>query len=103
MAGGEKPTPVNVQVVSGNYFSLLGVRPAIGRTFLPEEDRDTGASAIAVLNYKFWQRQFGINTAIVGGTIRLKGHPFTVIGGFAQRIAGSEVRNCRGGLPPVFR
>jgi len=48
MAGGEKPTPVNVQVVSGNYFSLLGVRPAIGRTFLPEEDRDTGASAIAV-------------------------------------------------------
>ena len=80
MAGGEKPTPVNVQVVSGNYFSLLGVKPAMGRTFLLEEDRDTGASAVAVLNYKFWQRQFGSNPAIVGGTIRLNGHPFTVIG-----------------------
>src|SRR6266704_3572947 len=59
MAGGEQPTPVNVQVVSGNYFSLLGVKPAMGRTFLLEEDRDTGASAVAVLNYKLWQRQIG--------------------------------------------
>src|SRR5262249_7579896 len=61
LAGGEKPTPVNVQVVSGNYFSLLGVRPALGRMFLPEEDRETGKSSVAVLNHKFWQRQFGGN------------------------------------------
>jgi putative ABC transport system permease protein len=80
LGGGEKPLPVNVQVVSGNYFSLLGVRPELGRTFLPEEDKDTGASAVAVLNHKFWQRQFGGNPGVVGSTIRLNGHPFTVIG-----------------------
>src|SRR6185436_118230 len=80
LGGGEKPSPINVQIVSGNYFSTLGVKAALGRTFLPEEDRTAGASAVAVLDYKFFQRQFGGNTAIVGGTVRLNGHPFTVIG-----------------------
>jgi putative ABC transport system permease protein len=80
LGGGEKPEPVNVQVVSGNYFSMLGVKPAFGRAFLPEEDHDTGTSAVAVLNYRYWQRQFGSNPRIIGSTIRLNGHPFTVIG-----------------------
>src|SRR5262245_25222789 len=80
LAGGEKPAPVNVEIVSGNYFSLLGVKPALGRTFLPEEDQDTGKSSVAVLNHKFWQRQFGGNPGVVGSTIRLNGHPFIVIG-----------------------
>src|SRR5262245_347036 len=43
LGGGEKPTPINVQIVSGNYFSTLGVKAGLGRTFLPEEDRTTGA------------------------------------------------------------
>ncbi|HYR83316.1 MAG TPA: ABC transporter permease [Terriglobia bacterium] len=80
LAGAEKPTPVNVQLVSGNYFSLLGVNAALGRTFLPEEDKVAGSSAVAVLDYKFWQRQFGSNLRVIGDTIRLNGHPFTVIG-----------------------
>src|SRR5262245_32609570 len=69
LSGGEKPMPVNVQVVSGNYFSLLRVTPALGRAFLPEEDQDTGSAAVAVLNYKFWQRQFGGNAGVIGSTI----------------------------------
>jgi len=80
LAGAEKPTAVNVQIVSGNYFSLLGVKAALGRTFLPEEDKVAGASAVAVLDYKFWQRQFGSNPGVIGNAIRLNGHPFTVIG-----------------------
>ena len=80
LAGGEKPTPILGQLVTGNYFSLLGVHIAIGRGFIPEEDRTPGTHAVAVLNYKFWQRQFGGNSGIVGQTIRLNGHPFTVIG-----------------------
>src|SRR5262249_440567 len=76
LGGGEKPAPVNVEVVSGNYFSLLGVTPAYGRTFLPEEDLEAGANSVAVLNYKFWQRQFGGNLGVIGSTIRLNGHPF---------------------------
>lgn len=80
IGGGEKPTPLNFQLVSGNYFTVLGVRAALGRTFLPEEDQTLGTHAVAVLNYKFWQRRFGGNPAIIGDTIRLNGHPFTVIG-----------------------
>jgi predicted permease len=80
LGGGDKPTPVNVQVVSGNYFSLLGVKAAMGRAFLPEDDKDAGTGTVAVLSHKFWQRQFGGNTGIVGQTIRLNGQPFTVIG-----------------------
>src|SRR5262245_51952570 len=89
LGGGEKPAPVNVQVVSGNYFSLVGVRAAFGRTFRPEEDQETGASAVAVLNHKFWQRQFGSNPGIIGSTIRLNGHPFTVIGVAPQGFDGT--------------
>jgi predicted permease len=80
LGGGGKPTPVNVQVVSGNYFPVLGVKALMGRVFLPEDDPESGASAVAVLNYKFWQRQFGSSPGIVGQTIRLNGQPFTVIG-----------------------
>jgi putative ABC transport system permease protein len=80
LAGGEKPTPVMGQLVSGNYFGLLGVHITVGRAFLPEEDQTPGANAVAVLNHKFWQRRFGGDSAIVGQTIRLNGHPFTVIG-----------------------
>lgn len=79
-AAGEKPAPVNVQLVSGNYFSVLGVKATLGRTFLPEEDRDAGTSAVAVLDYKFWERRFGSNPGVIGTTFRLSGHPFTVIG-----------------------
>ena len=80
LGGGDKPEPVNVQVVSGNYFSVLGVKAAMGRVFLPEEDRDAGTSTVVVLNHKFWQRRFGGNPGIVGQTIRLNGQPFTVAG-----------------------
>jgi len=89
LGGGEKPAPVNVQVVSGNYFSLLGVRAAFGRTFRPEEDQETGASSVAVMNHKFWQRQFGSNPGVIGSTIRLNGHPFTVIGVAPQGFDGT--------------
>jgi predicted permease len=77
---GGKPEPINVQLVSGNYFSVLGVKAALGRTFSPEEDQAAGSSSVAVLDYKFWQRRFGGNPGIVGEKIRLNGHPFTVIG-----------------------
>jgi predicted permease len=77
---GGKPLPANVQLVSGNYFSILGVKAAIGRTFLPEEDTASGQNTVAVLDYKFWQRQFGGNPKVIGDTIRINGHPFTVIG-----------------------
>src|SRR5579884_2129647 len=80
LGGGEKPTPTSIQLVSGNYFSLLGVPITIGRGFLPEEDQTPGARRILILNYKFWQRRFGGKTDVVRSDIRLNGLPFTIIG-----------------------
>src|SRR5215831_20853799 len=54
MGGGEKPTPVSAQLVTGNYFELLGVHVTIGRSFLPDEDQTPGTRPVAILNYKFW-------------------------------------------------
>ena len=88
-AAGEKPAPAGAQVVSENYFSLLGVKPALGRAFLPVEGRDTGSSTVAVLHYKFWERRFGSNPAVVGSTIRVNGQPFVIIGVAPQGFDGT--------------
>jgi predicted permease len=67
-------------IVSENYFSVLGMQPAIGRLFLPDDDRGAGADPIAVLSYETWQHRFAADARIAGRTIRINGHPFTVIG-----------------------
>jgi macrolide transport system ATP-binding/permease protein len=77
---GGQPEPIPVQVVSGNYFDVLGVRPAVGRTFLPEEDRTPGSHPVAVLSHGFWQRRFGGAPSIVGRTVTLNRTKFTVVG-----------------------
>lgn len=67
-------------LVSGNYFSGLGVDIAVGRTFLPEEDRPYGDFPVLVLSYGAWQRRFGGDPDVVGRTVQLNGQPYTVIG-----------------------
>ena len=68
------------EIVSGNYFQLLGVRPQLGRGFVPEEDQIPGAHPVAVLSHRLWQRRFGSDPDIVGKTISLNRHSFTVVG-----------------------
>ena len=68
------------EIVSGNYFDLLGVTTAIGRTFSPEEDRAGDPRFVAVLSHASWQRRFGGDPDIVGQDLRINGQPFTVIG-----------------------
>ncbi len=68
------------EVVSGNYFSVLGVHPALGRSFLPEEDRTPGAHAVAVVSHDLWQRRFSGDPALIGKTVHLNGYPFTIVG-----------------------
>ncbi|HLK18165.1 MAG TPA: ABC transporter permease, partial [Bryobacteraceae bacterium] len=63
------------EVVTGNYFSGLGVHPMLGRGFLPEEDKAPGQKPVCVLNYNFWQRRFQGDPNIVGKTIRINDHP----------------------------
>jgi predicted permease len=77
---GEKPERVWGAIVSGNYFDLLGVKPLIGRTFLPEEDRTPNTHPVVVIGYGLWQRHFGADPNVLGRTITLNEHDFTVIG-----------------------
>jgi predicted permease len=68
------------QVVSGNYFEVLGTRPVLGRFFLPEEDRAPGAHPVVVLGHGLWQRRFAGDPQAVGRSVRINGQPFTVVG-----------------------
>lgn len=68
------------ELVTANYFSTLGISPARGRFFLPEEDTIPGENTVAVMNYGTWQARFGGAPDIVGKTLRLNGVVFTVVG-----------------------
>jgi macrolide transport system ATP-binding/permease protein len=78
--GGERNEPVLVDIVSGNYFDVLGVRAALGRTFLPEEDRTPGTHPVVVVSHRAWQQRFGGDPNLVGKTLVLNNFSYTVIG-----------------------
>jgi predicted permease len=71
---------VNAELVSGNYFDVLGVRAAAGRLITPDDDKAPGAGPVVVLGHDYWQSRFGGKSDIIGQTIRINNHPMTVIG-----------------------
>jgi len=77
-------------LVTGNYFSVLGVKPALGRLISEEDDQQPGAHPIAVLSYRFWSRVFGGDREVIGRAIKLNGFDFTVIGVAARDFGGTE-------------
>jgi hypothetical protein len=93
MTDGEKPELVWGEVVTGNYFSGLGVHPVVGRGFLPEEDRAPGERPVCVLNYNFWQRHFQGDPKVVGRTIKINDHAFTVVGVAPHGFIGTMLFN----------
>jgi putative ABC transport system permease protein len=78
-------------IVSENFFSVLGMTPALGRLFLPEDDRGPGADTVAVLSYDTWQHRFAADPRVMGRAIRINGHPFTVIGVAAPGFHGTRM------------
>ena len=76
-------------MVSVNYFQALGVRAVAGRLFDTGDREQAGASPFVVLSHRFWTRRFAQDPAVVGRTIRINGHPLTVIGVAAQTFRGS--------------
>jgi putative ABC transport system permease protein len=76
-----RPDPERVQtgVVSDNFFDLLGVKPLLGRTFLPGEDKP-GAAPVLVLSYEYWQRSFGGDPHVIGQVFEMNNKPHTVVG-----------------------
>lgn len=71
---------VRGELVSGNYFEVLGVGAAAGRVLTPEDDRTPGAHPVLVMSYAFWQRRFAGAPDVVGRTLSVNGTPFTVVG-----------------------
>ena len=80
LSGGGEPEQIAGDLVTGNFFSLLGVQPALGRAFLPDEDKVDGAHPVVVLGDRLWKRRFAADSTIVGKTITLNGQSFTVVG-----------------------
>jgi putative ABC transport system permease protein len=78
-------------LVSGNYFDVLGVKPILGRAFLPEEDQTPDSHPVAVISYNCWQHRFGGDPHVVGKTVQFNSRPFTVIGVAPKGFIGTEV------------
>ncbi|HXR96609.1 MAG TPA: ABC transporter permease [Terriglobales bacterium] len=91
----------SLQLASGNYFSVLGVQPVLGRGFLPEEASTIGTSAVLVLAYHTWQQQFGGNPAILGQKVLLNQVPYTVIGVAPANFGGLMTGIVTDGWAPV--
>ncbi len=75
-----KPYSLFTNYVTGNFFEALGVKPALGRLFVPSEGRVAGADPIIVLSYSLWKGRFGGDPSFVGRKVLVDGHPFTVVG-----------------------
>jgi len=88
LTAGERPEQVWGMVVTGNFFDVLGVRAALGRTFRPEEDTTTGTHPVAVLSHELWRRRFQSDPKIVGSTLQLNRQAFTVVGIAAPEFQG---------------
>jgi predicted permease len=79
LTGQGEPERVNARSVTANYFSILGVSPALGRTFAVGEDQN-GNDHVVVLSHELWERRYGSDPKLVGATVRLDGESHTVIG-----------------------
>lgn len=77
---GEQSEWVNTQIVSANAFDVLGVKPLLGRTFLRDEDRKPGGNPALVISERLWRRRFNADTSVIGRTVKLNRHSFTIVG-----------------------
>ena len=83
------------QLVSGNYYSVLGVPAFLGRTLEPDDDEVPEAYPVAVLSYSYWRRHFGTDRSVIGKEILLNGHSFTIVG-----VTGPNFFGIATGMPP---
>jgi putative ABC transport system permease protein len=84
---------VNAELVSGNYFDVLGVQPAVGRLLTQADDRVKNGNPAAVVSFAYWKAHLGADPHVVGQTLDINGHPFEILGiaapGFQSAIWGS--------------
>jgi predicted permease len=90
LTGKGKPERVWGMVTSANYFDVLGVRPILGRGFLPEEDLKPGGAPVAVISYRMWQTHFGADPNVVGQTFEINQRPYTIVGVAPKVFQGGQ-------------
>jgi macrolide transport system ATP-binding/permease protein len=82
---------IRASYVSGNFFSTLGIKPALGRFILPSEGETAGADPVMVLSYNYWKGRFGGDPEIVGTKVSVDGHPVTIVGVAPEGFYGINV------------
>ena len=90
LTGTNDPERLQIEMVSASYFPLLGVDAAIGRVFIAEEDRVPEANLVALLGHGLWQRRYGANPQVIGQTIELDKHLFTIVGVLPPGFSGQN-------------
>jgi predicted permease len=92
----------NGELVSGTYFPVLGVGAAIGHTFTPDDDRVPGGHPVAMLSYAYWQSRFAGDPSVVGKTLTVNGHNFTIVGVAQKGFDGVELGSASKVFVPVM-
>ena len=97
LTGSDEPQRLRGQAVTGNYFKVLGVGTAAGRTLLPEDEAAGSGNPVVVISHNLWQRRFNSDPTLVNRTINVDGRAHTVVG-----VAAENFRGLHMGLPPEF-
>ena len=90
LTGKGRPERIWGAVASANYFDVFGVRPILGRGFLPEEDLRPGGAPVAVISYRLWQTHFGAKPDVIGQPIEINRHSYTIVGVAPPAFQGSQ-------------
>ena len=85
----------DAEIVSGNYFQLLGLRPTLGRLIAPQDDTAKNANPVVVLSYSYWKARFASSPDVAGHAVLINGHPFTILG-----VAPENFQSAIGGYRP---
>jgi putative ABC transport system permease protein len=93
LGSGDQMERVRAELVSDNYFETLGVRPSLGRDFLPDENKTPGAHPVAMISYSLWRSRFGGDPKVVGQTVQLNESSYTIIGVASSSFKGLEVES----------
>ena len=98
LSAGNRPVSGRGRLVSGSYFRVLSLQPAIGRLIGPQDEPRFGEAAVAVLSYEYWQNQFGGDPRVIGQTLMVNGHTLEIVGVAPAGFTGTNL----GSRPQIF-
>jgi predicted permease len=93
ITGGARPERIYGALASADFFEVLGVQPYLGRTLISSRANERAGLPIAVISYDLWQKRFGADPGVIGKSIQLNLHPYTIVG-----VAPPSFRGCKSGL-----